>query len=103
MADNGSIVDPSQVIKGTKHTQNTTDTPCKKNFDKGDCGEKVDDEWYEYQEKGVEIVDNRSTASLSKITIGDKNTQNTKDAPLNKNCDQEKGIDIVDDNVDDYQ
>ena len=103
MSDNGSIVDPSQVNKGTKHTQNTTDTPSKKNFDKGDRGEIVDDEWYEYNEKGVEIVDNQSTASLSQVTIGDKNTQNTKDATLNKNCDQEKGIEIVDDDVDDDQ
>ena len=82
------MVDPAQVNMGTKHTQNTTDTPYKNNFDKEDCGEIVDDEWYEYQENGVEIVDNRSTAPLSQVTIGNKHTQNTTDTPLNNNCDQ---------------
>ena len=44
ITDNESMVDPAQVNMGTKHTQNTTDTPYKNNYDKEDCGEIVDDE-----------------------------------------------------------
>ena len=43
---------------GTKHDHNTTDTPSNKNFDKEECGEIVDDEGDDYQDKGGEIGDN---------------------------------------------
>ena len=34
--------------------------------------------------------------SPAKVTIGNKHIQNTTDITLNKNCDQEKGGEIVD-------
>ena len=58
MVDNGSMAAPAQVTLGTKHTQNTTDTPSKNNFDKEECGEIVDDEVDDDQDKGGGIVDN---------------------------------------------
>ena len=45
-------------------------------------------------------MDNISTASPTKVTIGSKHTNNTTDTPFNKNLDQEKGGEIVDDEVD---
>ena len=46
-------------------------------------------------------MDNRSTASPTQVTIDDKHTQNTTDTPFNKNCDQGKGGEIVDGEVND--
>ena len=69
--------DPEKVTIGTNHTQNTTDTPSEKNFNREECGDIVDDEGYDDQEKGGDIVDNRSKAPPSKVTIGAKHTHNT--------------------------
>ena len=41
--------------------------------------------------------------SPAQVTIGTKHTHNAPDTPLNKNSYQEKGGEIVDDEVDDYQ
>ena len=72
-------------------------------FDNEECREILDDRGYDDQDKGVEIVDNRSTASPTQVTIGAKHTHNTTDTPFNKNYDQEKGGEIFDAKVDDYQ
>ena len=40
-------------------------------------GQIDDDELDDDQEKGGEIVYNRSMAALTQVTIGDKHTQNT--------------------------
>ena len=53
--------------------------------------------------KVQDIVDNILTASLAQVTIGAKHTHNTTDTPFNKNYDQEKGGEIFDAKVDDYQ
>ena len=60
----------------------------------------MDDERDDNQEKGGERVDNRLMVSPAQVTIGNKHIQNTTDITLNKNCDQEKGGEIVDDKVD---
>ena len=41
--------------------------------------------------------------SPEQVTIGTKHTHNATDTTLNKNCYQEKGGEIVEDEVDDYQ
>ena len=93
--------DPEKVTIGTNHTQNTTDTPSEKNFNREECGDIVDDEVYDDQDKGGDIVDNRPKAPPSQVTIGDNHTQLSAYAPFNKNCDQEKGGEIDDYEVDD--
>ena len=101
MVDNVLMASPAQVIIGTKNTQNITDKPSKKIFDKEECGEIVDDERYDDQYKGGGIVNIWSTESPIQVNIGAKHTQNTTDTPFNKNFDQEKVGEIVDDEVDD--
>ena len=44
---------------------------------RGKGGQIDDDELDNDQEKGGEIVDNRSMSALTQVTIGDKHTQNT--------------------------
>ena len=63
MVDNVLMAAPAQVTIGTNHTKNNTDTPSKKKFDKQECGDIVDDEGYDDQDKGGDIVDNRSMSS----------------------------------------
>ena len=46
------------------------------------------------------IIDQRYPVQ---VTIGTNNTKNNMDNTFNKNCYQEKGGEIVDDEVDDYQ
>ena len=48
-------------------------------------------------------MDNISTASPTKVTIGSKHTHNTTDTPFNKNFDKGKFGEIVDGEVDDDQ
>ena len=55
---------------------------------------------YDDQDKGGEIVNNQPTASPAQVTIGNKNTQLSTDIPFNKNFNQEKGGNIVDEEVD---
>ena len=100
MVDNGSMTAPAQVTIGTNHSQNTTDTPSKNNFNKEECGEIVDEEGDNDQNIFEDIVDNWSTASPTQVTIVSKHKNNTTDTPFNKNLDQEKGGEIVDDEVD---
>ena len=70
-------------------------------FDNEECREILDDRGYDDQDKGVEIVDNRSTASPTQFTIGAKHTHISTNKTFNNNCDKEKGGEIVDDEVDD--
>ena len=90
MVDNGSMAAPEQVTIGTNHTQNTTDTPSKQNFDQEYCREIVYDKGYGDQEKVGEIVVNLLTEAPVQVTIGTYHTQNIIDTPFNKNCGQEK-------------
>ena len=46
-------------------------------------------------------MDSQSTSAHTQVTIRDNHTKNTMDTPFNKNCDKEKGGEIVDDEVDD--
>ena len=51
--DNVSMEAHVQVTIGTNHTHNTKDIPSKNNFDKEECGEIVNDEGYDDQDKGA--------------------------------------------------
>ena len=88
MVDNAYMESHLQVTVGTNYTQNTMDTPSKINFYKVECGQIVDYEGYDYQVKGGEIVDKRSTSAPLQVTIGANHTQNTTDTSFNKNYDQ---------------
>ena len=95
--------EPARVNIGTKHTQNSMDTPFENSFDKEECGQIVDDEGDQDQGKFVEIVYNVSTVSPTQVTICGNHTHNTTDTPFNKNCSQVKGGDIFDYQVDNDQ
>ena len=88
MADNRFIAAPAQVTIGTKHTQNTTGTPFKNNSYKEECGEIVDDEEDDDQDKWGDKVDILSTSYPAQVTIGARNKQNNTDTPFNKKWDK---------------